>query len=169
MAKQSAKQKIAELRKRLSGRLKIISQEVATELVDVIIDVVKQRTRQEGEGAKGSLKALERSTIKFRERYSNRLHPDTSPSKSNLTATGQLIDAIRGKAVQGKVKIDIKPGTRKAGITGKRSKDKISNEDVRKYVEDAGREFLALSTDEKKELDALTIDLIKEKLRDLLR
>jgi hypothetical protein len=167
MTKSNADKVLGALKKKISGRIRIAQQKVARELAPVIVDVVRLRTREEGIGTDGPLKKLEDSTIETRERYSSNLHPDTSPSKSNLTATGQLLDALRGIASQGKVTVDIKPTSRKAELSGKKSKKTLTNNDVREYVEDNGREFLKLSDAENKEVRELATELMQEQFKDL--
>lgn len=155
------------LKKKLQVQIRLAQVKAAKALAEAIPEVIKLRTRQEGEGVNGKLKDLEDSTIKYRERYSDNLHPDTSPKTSNLTGTGQLIDAIQGKSAGSKVKIEIKGGKRKGELSG--GKSKKSNKEVRKYVEDAGREFLELSKAERQEAKELAADIIKEELRSVIK
>lgn len=154
--------KLELFNKKLQVKIKLAQVKAAKALAEAIPEVIKLRTRQEGEGVSGPLKKLEDSTEKYRERYSDNLHPDTSPKTSNLTATGQLIDAIQGKSAGSKVKIDIKSGKRKNELSGGRSKQ--TNKEVRKYVEDAGREFLELSKAERKEAEELAKQIILEEI-----
>jgi hypothetical protein len=49
-----------------------------------------------------------------------------------------------------------------------RGKSNLTNNEVRQFFEDNGREFLKLSPDEKKEMVDVATKLIKERLRDLL-
>lgn len=179
-------EKIKKFREKANGRIKIAQQKAAMELAVYIVDVLKLRTRIEGEGTNGKLKPLADSYIKQRRgelsfftigkgdgrtkvtyepSKSPKLHPDTSPDTSNLTQTGQLLDALRGRAGGGKVTIDIKKTKRKPDMYG--NKSDLTNEDVRKFVEEAGREFLKLSPDEKKEVIDLTTKIITEQLKDL--
>jgi len=155
------------LKKKLQVRLKLAQAKAAKALAETIPEVIKLRTRQEGEGVNGKLKSLARSTKKYRERYEDNLHPDTSPGQSNLTATGQLIDAIQGKNVGTKVTVDIKKGKRKGELSG--GKSKLSNQQVRKYVEEAGREFLELSNQERKEAEELAKDIILEEIKSVIK
>lgn len=156
---------IEAIRKRYSGRVRIATQKAAREMALYIVEVVKARTRFLGEGTAGKLKPLKQSTKKNRERYKENLSQDTSPGESNLTGTGQLLDALRGRAGAGKVTVDIKPGKRKGELSGGRST--LSNQEVRKYVEE-DREFLKLSEQEKKDATELATQIIKEQLRGLL-
>lgn len=159
--------KLDILKKKLEVKTKLAQTKAAKELANVIPEVIKLRTRQEGEGVKGPLKKLETSTINYRERYEDNLHPDTDPRTSNLTATGQLIDAIKGKSSGTKVKIDLKKGKRKRELSGGRSTK--TNQEVRKFVEEAGREFLELSKDEKKEATELAKEIILNELRKVIK
>jgi hypothetical protein len=131
-----------------------------------IQEVIKLRTRQEGIGTKGDLRALEDKTVKHREKYSKNLHPDTSPGKSNLTATGQLLDSVTGKAVGDKVNISLK-GKRKKGLDGKRSN--VSNDTVGEGMRLQGREFLKLSEQEKQEAIDLATQIINEEISAALK
>lgn len=160
-------QKIQQIRARYSGKLKIAQQKAAKELAIIVISVLRVRVRIEEEGTNGKLKPLSPKYIEQRKKSKN-LHPDTTPSTSNLTATGQMLDALRGRAGGGKVTIDIKPTKRKKGLYGKAPKD-LTNEDVRKYVEDAGREFLKLSEVEKREVIDLTTQMILDELKGLFK
>jgi hypothetical protein len=49
----------------------------------------------------GRFPKLKPSTIAARRRYKGRKHPAFSPTKSNLTLTGQLINAVNFKRVSG--------------------------------------------------------------------
>ena len=158
-------EKIRQIKNKYSGKLKIIQQKVALKLAKDLVEYIKLRTREEGDGTSGKLNPLSKKYIEQRAKKSNRLHPDTTPSKSNLTATGQMLDALRGRAAGGKVTIDIKPTTRRKELNGKRSG--LNNNQVRQYVEDAGREFLKLSPEEKQEVIDLATQLINEELAGL--
>jgi hypothetical protein len=179
-------EKIRQIKNRYSGKLKIIQQKVALKLAQGLVEYIKLRTREEGEGTNGPLKPLSesykkqrsgelafftigkgdgRKVVSYKPNKKPNLHPDTEPGKSNLTATGQMLDALRGRAGGGKVTIDIKPTTRRKELNGKRSG--LTNNEVRQYVEDAGREFLKLSPDEKKDVIDLATQLINEELASL--
>jgi hypothetical protein len=155
--------KLDLLNKKLQIRVKLAQAKAAKALAQAIPEVIKLRTRQEGEGVNGTLKSLKDSSIKNRKRYRSDLHPDTTPETSNLTGTGQLLDAIQGKSAGSKVTVDIKKGKRKGELYGGRSTS--TNKEVRKYVEDAGREFLQLSKDERQEAEDLAKEIILEEIR----
>ena len=155
-------EKIRQIKNKYSGKLRIIQQKVAVQLAQSLVDYIKLRTREQGEGTDGPLASLSGKYIEQRRKKSDRLHPDTDPDKSNLTATGQMLDALRGRAGGGKVTIDIKPTTRRKELSGKKSG--LNNNQVRQYVENAGREFLKLSPQEKQEVIDLATQLINEEL-----
>lgn len=163
----SAENTIANIKKKYSGRIRIALQQVARELIDPIIDIIKIRTQIEGQGTNGDLDALKPSYIKQRARYAENLSPETSPGKSNLTATGQMINAISGKAGGGKVTVSVNKKRRRGELSGSRSK--LTNDQVRAYVEENGREFLKLSEQEKREVIDLATQLINERLSRLLK
>lgn len=131
-----------------------------------IQEVIKLRTRQEGIGTKGKLKDLADSTQLFRARNSKRLSQDTSPSTSNLTATGQLLDSVKGEAQGDRVKISLK-GKRKKELSG--NKSQLSNDQVGEYVREGGREFLKLSPEEKQEAIDLATQIINEEISAALK
>lgn len=162
----SASDTIAKLNRKLQVKIRAATTQAAREVIQVVIDVIKIRVRLEGEGKKGSLKELKESTIKYRERYSKRLHPDTEPSKSNLTATGQMLDALTGKASGNKVTVFIKNNKRKKELSGSRSG--LTNEQVRSYVEKE-REFLVLSEQDKREVIEVAVEIIRQSIKDLLK
>jgi hypothetical protein len=86
-----------------------------------------------------------------------KLSDQTSPSKSNLTRTGQLLDS------EGVTKVGY--GTVAIGPHGPRHDSKLSNEQVAEHVTRGGRPFNNLSKVEVKRLQ----DGIKKQLRDLLK
>lgn len=160
----SADLKIKSIRNKYAGRIRIALQKTARQLAQNIVDLIKLRTRVEGEGTNGKLKPLSKGYVKSRNRYRDNLSPETSPGESNLTATGQMIDALRGRAGAGKVTVDIKPTKRKSELSG--GKSKLDNNQVRAFVE-KDREFLKLSDDEKREVIELARQIIEDELRDL--
>ena len=97
------------------------------------------------------------TSAKFRSRMS--LSTKTTPSKSNLTLTGQLLDSLKG-TVTGFGRGVIK-------VTGQRD-DGGTNEDIASFVDDNGRPFLHLSNNEIKQLAILAADLMKNELKNVL-
>lgn len=122
------------------------SQGLLTNLAAFAIQLIVRRTR-EGRGVKRPgaatyrLKPLSASYIAFRRKNRSALSPFTSPGKSNLTFTGQLLNSLT-----------LKKGSRVLTITpsGIRNDGK-TNAAVARYVSRV-RPFLALSGDEQKKL-----------------
>jgi len=181
----SEKIKSIKIKYRIAQREAV--KKAAEELAQIIPEIIRLRTRQEGQGTNGQLKELSESYIKQRAgeiafytigKGSDRkvipykpssapdLHPDTTPSKSNLTATGQLLDSITGKRAGDRVNISLK-GKRKKELSG--AKSKLTNDEVGKYVRENGREFLKLSVDEKQEAIDLATQIILEQIKDALK
>ena len=92
------------------------------------------------------LPSLKDSTIDQRERYDFNLSPFTRPPRSNLTATGQLLDSIRHRLLRtGKnrtVELYFKEN-RRFELSGPPSKVKHSK--LSKFVADNGRPFFNLA------------------------
>lgn len=102
-----------------------------------------------------SLKNQRDLTIEYKKarKKSPRLNRKlTSPSKNNLTHTGQMLDSIRGTAQGKNIVIDMKENR----------DDGKTNKDIMNYQQDQGRHFFELSNKEVKDLrDQLKKDLIK--------
>jgi hypothetical protein len=157
-----------------SAQLRIIQKKIANatfqaqkkaarELVQILIDTIRTRTRLLGELASGkTIPRNEDSTVRYRERYSDRLDSDTSPATSNATATGQLLNSMKGKAIGTKIVIDLKTGRRKE-LSG--SKSKITNTEVNKYYQEKKGEWFALQEAEKEEAIAYAAEIIKQEIQ----
>lgn len=132
-------------------------------LLKRVPEFIKDRTKA-GEGVNQQLPALKPSTIKARGRA--RLASDTSPSESNLTMTGQLLNAIGGKSSGNSVKFRVNNKARKATFKGDRKG--VTNEQVRSYVEDLGFEFFGLSDSDLSQLKKEVLQIMKDEFeRDL--
>ena len=146
----------------------------ARQLVQILIDAIRTRTRLLGELADGSsVPSNEGSTVKYRERYAKNLDSDTSPDKSNATATGQLLNSMKGKAVGARITIDLKTGRRKE-LSG--SSSRTTNSKVNEYYENVKgeygpkkREWLKLSDEERAEAIDYASEIIKEELKKVLK
>lgn len=80
--------------------------------------------------------------IPFVPKTKPKLSSLTTPSKSNLTNTSQMLDSIKGKAKNGVMFISI-TGLRRDGFT---------NKEIADFVEDQGRTFFNLTNAEKNQL-----------------
>ncbi len=158
---------LKSLKERLKIKIKLAQVKAAKALAEAIPEVIKIRTREEGEGANGQpLKKLSKSYIEFRSKADD-LSSDTTPDKSNLTATGQLIDSIKGKNVGTKVVIEPGKAKRKGELYGRKST--LTNKQVNKYVDENGREFLKLSSEEKKQAEELAKQIIEDEIRSVIK
>lgn len=125
--------------------------------------MIKLRTRL-GSGVardgaeKEKLKALKPSTIERRKglKKSGQLSGDTSPRKSNLTESGQLLDSVQVT--------EVGVATVSVGPLGGRS-DGLTNQKVADYVTEGGRPFNNISKIETKRLH----DEVKRNLRDAIK
>jgi hypothetical protein len=151
------------MQKKIENAIFQAQKKAARELVQIIIDVVRTRTRLLKELASGKqIGKNEPSTIAYRERYSKNLDSDTSPSTSNATGTGQLLNSMKGKASGTKITIDLKSGRRKE-LSG--SKSKITNTEVNKYYEEKKGQWFALQEKEKEEAIAYAAEIIKQEIQ----
>lgn len=150
-----------------SGRLKlesvgslmeeILSPESMKKYGEMAAEMIRLRTRLgsgvEREGAeKQKLKPLADSTKKQRQskKKSGKLSSLTTPNRSNLTDTGQMLDSIRT--------LSTSRGKAKVGPVGNRSDGKL-NERISEWVSEAGRPFNSLTkVEQKRLLDAIKRD-----------
>jgi hypothetical protein len=131
------------------------SKAVRTSLAEESIGYITIRTRlgygvERDEAPKGKLKPLSPNYIKFRSRYQD-LYGLTTPKKSNLTLTGQLLNSLKIKKTT-QTQIIIGPSGKRYTV-GKVKSRNLTNERLAEYVADAGRPFLHLSDLEVKKLE----------------
>lgn len=108
---------------------------------------MKKRTRRgigvnENEGSELVLKPLKPITIELRRdlQLKGKLRNETSPEKSNLTRTGQLVDSIQGTAH--------KKGIGRIFLNSIRFNSKKNNRQVASELSEGGRKFFNLSRKE---------------------
>ena len=140
-----------------------LNQNDKKELAKSAVDQIRKRTRL-GWGVKNGKKVkLEKLTekyIKTRKKHSSNLDKTkTTPKKSNLTATGQLLKAINYKVV-GKGIVLLISGSRRTELTG--SIPKLSNNALRDFVEEL-RPFFELAEFERRKLEREMKKIIKRK------
>jgi len=136
----------------------LLSKNYLTSVGKQAADMIRLRT-QLGYGVPSDGKSREKlkplSAAYKKVRKENPLNGNTSPSKSNLTRTGQLLSSIGVKSIQ-KDKVIIGPkGPRNDGET---------NERVGEFVSEKGRPFNNLSDVERKRLT----ETIRKDLQQLL-
>jgi hypothetical protein len=106
-------------------------------------------------GKRFRLKPLSEKYVERRAAQKNKLSEHTSPNRSNLTFSGELLDSLDSR-FPGPGKILIEPtGTRKDGTT---------NQAVAASVTEGGRPFLALSDLELKKLNRFFEKEVLEKV-----
>lgn len=158
-----ASDQIRNIKGKLAIAQRVAKQKAIAELRKVIPQYIKDRTKV-GEGIDGPLPDLAPSTIK--RRAQSKLAPDTSPSESNLTMTGQLLNAIISEVIDDKLTFKINNKARKKTFRGDRQGK--TNEQVRSYVEDKGFEFFGLTSKELDEFRNLAQKIIKEEFERIL-
>ena len=135
-------------------------------LADWIENRIRTRTRagygvDKFGGHKSKLKPLKPSTIKARKRAKKKgeLSGETSPSKSNLTWTGSMLDNIIAKV----------KGQKRIGITFSGGTKGVSNKDKAGYAHDLGREFRNLSNIELKAFNREVKKILEGIVKSMLR
>lgn len=142
---------------------KLQSRSSIEKIARMLARLIKVRTRL-GYGSEGpdssrrALKPLKRSTKNARryKKKAGRLSRETTPNRSNLTDTGQLLDSLFGRYV--------KKGRGEVGLLKNRRGSRANNEEVAEYVQ-KDRPFLEPT---KEEVDQLRQRLRKD-LRNLIR
>lgn len=115
-----------------------------------VIEFIKRRSRS-GKGLNGQgFNDLSGPYIDYRQRYKNNLHETTTPRKSNITATGQMLDSMKAEGKAGQIVVNGPSGRRAKELDGKSRGG--NNKDVARYVTEQGREFFGLTTEEKSRL-----------------
>jgi hypothetical protein len=133
-------------------------------------DQVVKRTRlgkgvkKPGGGPARKLKSLQEITVIYRGEYKENLSPLTRPRKSNLTATGQLLDSISYKIIKRGQKKSLRlyfKENRRFELDG--TPAKISHKRINKQVEKNGRSFFYLAGFELKKLSSIIFDALNKR------
>lgn len=180
MANPSAQMRI--IQKKIERAVFQAQKIAARQLVQVLIDAIRTRVRLLKELADGApIPGFPNSVVtkngkkitlpyslyvKQRERYSSRLDADTAPDVSNATATGQMLNSMKGKANGTKITIDLKTGRRKE-LSG--AKSSLTNSQVNKYYEEKKGEWFNISDTERAEAIDYASKIIKEELKKVLK
>lgn len=164
MAKELSQQ-IKDLVKKITKELEqtVKSKAFYDEVGEEVSTQIRKRTRL-GYGISGTesqvkLKPTAPSTKKGKEfkKKKGKLSGLTTPKKSNLTDTGQLLDSINHKASIQKVVI---------GFKDQRKDSEIGNKELAKHVQ-VDRPFFGLTTPEKNRLKRLIEKKIQEMVKRL--
>lgn len=168
-----SKAKVSFKLNNLKQKIKKLTKELKSEKFgETITDDIKRKIRKDGTNFKTNRphKGLASSTVerrKYLAKY-NKTHSAYSPSKSNLTFTGRLINSIKAR-IQSKgtsiiMKIDVRgthaPYKGKSGEIGGR----ISNKEIRSNLAKQGRDPLKFSKKAKDNLTRIFMAIIKERL-----
>ncbi len=112
-------------------------------------DQIRKRTRLgkgvDESGKQTRLKVLSDKYIDVRKKYRKNLTNLTTPNKSNLSATGQMLDAITGEPTPKGFRIFF-INARKRDLQGNISK--VTNNQLSEFVESNGRRFFDISIPE---------------------
>jgi len=130
------------------------------------LNIIYERTKS-GKGVssdsspKASLKKLDALSPKYiQQRKRGGFIPGDrfSPSKSNLTKTGALLESMRYKVTKGVIKLFI-------GSDSTRHEKGITNKEVAEHVSENGRPFLNLAIEEQQKLNTM----IEKEVREIIR
>jgi hypothetical protein len=152
-----ASEKLAQLKMKVTqklldgGEFDFIIKEVSTQ--------IQKRTRLgKGVNDSGELKTLNKLSDKYvNQRKKLQLDSRTTPKKSNLTRTGQMLDAIQG----------IRNGSLFTFSFKESRDDGEKNSDVAKWAREKGRRFFDLSKSERVGLSRKISQVIKKKIKEL--
>jgi hypothetical protein len=112
-----------------------------------------------------SLKPLAESTIKFRRSARASREADKQffkPAKSNLTLTGQLLDALKFSTSVRRQKVEIDLKKRRRNPFGTAS---TTNPEVAKFAADGGRPFIGMDSKGRKSLNRIVSKGISKSIR----
>lgn len=133
-------------------------QAIANEMADSVRIRAQLGGSVENTGSKKkAFKALSDSYKQQRKKFSG-LSDKTTPNKSNITRTGQMIESIRGKGKANGFLLEL-AGSRDDGLT---------NEKVAGFVEEQGRPFMNLSDIELKKLARLLEENLADEINKIL-
>lgn len=160
-----------------SDRLKKLARQVEKVIdsgeLDFIIEevpkIIMRRTRL-GKGVSLSgelekLKPLSPEYIKMRKRLASDLSTLTTPKKSNLTASGQLLSSIQGTRQGTKFVFRFKESRAKTAFGG----SSVTNSEIVGYQRKQGRRFFDLSKTERQGLERKVGGVLRRAIRNLVK
>jgi len=156
----------AAFKRKLEQQLRrAINRTTMQDVGDFAVELVQKRTRlgygvPDAEAPREKLKELKQSYVSQRQkdRANGKLSSRTTPKKSNLTRTDQMISSIAvTKAIEGSVSY---------GPTGSRTDSKLSNKEVAEHVSKV-RPFLSLSDREVKQVTDYLRKILDKFLKDI--
>ena len=137
-------------------------------LAEAVVEETKKGNFADGEG---KIPALKPSTIERRKRLSevNRTGSDFSPGRSNVTFSGQLLNAVKG-LVKNNATIEVFVSdsihNQYKGIKKNRLGKPMRNREIAEHLADQGRDFVRVPKDE---LEAVTKDFTKELAKEITK
>lgn len=119
-------------------------------LLEEVPRIIKVRTQlgkgvSENGGKLSPLKKLENERYRELRKTSDKLSPNTTPGRSNLTATGQLLESIQGDRSGTEFRFFFNP-KRTTDLSGRVSR--ATNQDIVRGQEAQGRPFFFLAKTE---------------------
>lgn len=144
---------LADFCNRLRGVIgDMAAQETLKPMAEEAITIIVRRTRlgygvpdgSNGTADRFKLPTLSKPYVKHRQRFPALMSGLTTPSRSNLTFTGQLLDSVQV--------LRIAPGSVVIVPTGGRQGESLTNAQLAGYVAAKGRSFLSLSSLEAEQL-----------------
>lgn len=144
-----------DLKKKVDGALReVLSKDTFNDIGKMTSEQIKTRTRlgkgvPESEGSFQALKPLADSTVGIRKdkKKAGKLSALTTPNKSNLTETGELLDSLKYQSTNTEVRIYIE---------GQQNQKKANDQVAQ------GRKFMNLSKTEVREI----IKYLQKKIED---
>lgn len=135
------------------------SSEKGKRLGQQIVDIIKKRTRTgkavgKMNGPTGKFVKIKEKTVDYRKKYEKNLSEFTTPGRTNITATGQMLDSLRSESKTDSIVIYFED-KRTTELDGRPSK--ITNSKLAKYTQEGSnnrpaRPFLNLSRTEMDEI-----------------
>lgn len=155
-------ERIDKLKLAINTKVVIFKQGALENLADFIIRMIRVRTRlgygvEENEGSKKKLKSIKETTIEERKRLLKRgeLSSETTPSRSNLTRTGELLESITYKISKINFLTILIPNR-------KHKDSSATNAEIARYQEESGRTFFKLSSSEINQIKKECVKQIKK-------
>jgi len=127
------------------------------------VRLVQQQAKLGNDYKGGKFKKLSPEYVEKRRRYSNDLHQRTRPRRSNVTATGQMLDSLKVSSIRARsVELECSGSRRKSPFGGART-----NAEVGYWVEKNGRHWLGMDEKTRKKLVRFYDRLVRALVRGL--
>jgi len=129
--------------------------------------VTRKRKKKGGlAGLFGGLFGKKKSKTKIRRKRksptASHLSRETTPGKSNITATGRLLDSLQSSGQKAKAIVTIPDNRYSINIFGDRLKKPPTTAEVSRFLKRQGRNFFLLSSSQKKKLERDGANLLRQ-------